>query len=64
MREESVSDELYVALLEVLMPDKLGDWLKMHNQTFEGRTPLQVIADGDEHRIWAMIHELRSECSY
>jgi hypothetical protein len=46
------------ALLASLLIEQLGDahraalWMTSHQRTFGGRSPLEVLADGDEDTLW------------
>ncbi|MEZ6142948.1 MAG: antitoxin Xre/MbcA/ParS toxin-binding domain-containing protein [Zavarzinella sp.] len=46
------------ALLQILPADQLKNWLKQPNTAFEGRTPMDVMENGESDRLWQMIHEI------
>ena len=48
------------ALMELVDESKnLKTWLEAENPAFDGRTPMQVIKEGETDLIWEMIHQLR-----
>ena len=48
------------ALAEVIKPERIADWLKTPNASFQGLKPLEVIERGEADRIWKMIYYLES----
>jgi len=53
-------ERLRSALSEVLQSAAIGVWMLRPNQAFGGSRPLDLVAQGEVDRLWAMIHELRS----
>lgn len=45
---------------KIIKPTALDSWLEKPNSAFGGRTPLQVIDDGESDRLWEMIYLLQS----
>lgn len=49
-------------LLATFLVEQFGDahraarWMASHQRTFGGRSPLEVLADGDEDALWDALH--------
>jgi len=48
------------ALSRVVKSDRIGRWLQMPNDAFDGSTPVQVIERGEVDRLWRMVYRLES----
>jgi DNA-binding transcriptional regulator YiaG len=53
-------DRLQKALVTVIDPDFIGEWLQTPNEAFDSLKPLEVIERGQIDRIWRMIYLLES----
>lgn len=59
-QNSEVIRSIELALGRVMRPEFVEPWLRTPNPAFEGRTPVEVIEDGEAERIRRMIHELES----
>jgi hypothetical protein len=48
------------ALGSLIVPEKLGPWMRKPNRNFGGLTPIEVIEQGKTGRLWRMIYEIDS----
>jgi hypothetical protein len=53
-------DRLLVALSRILQPTEIGPWFDRANPAFDGRSPLHLLKDGENDRIWRMLYDLSS----
>lgn len=44
----------------VMKKDFVETWLKTPNNAFEGKTPLEIISEGNQEKIQAMIYYIKS----
>lgn len=51
---------LRAKLCEVIKEDSLDEWMLKPNKAFGGRTPEQVMLDGDSQLLWDVHHRLSS----
>ena len=51
---------LQEALVEVIAPEYVAEWLETPNDAFDGLKPIEVIDRGEIDRIWQMLFFLRS----
>ena len=51
---------IYEALVEIMHPESVGDWMTTPNHAFGGLKPLEVVERGEVDRIWHMVFLLRS----
>ncbi len=47
------------ALLDIIPAEELQAWLQTDNPGFGGRTPWEIIENGEKDLIWQMIHQAR-----
>ncbi|WP_395746579.1 hypothetical protein [Prosthecobacter sp.] len=50
---------LVKALLELIPAEDLPAWLQRRNRGFKGRSPWELIENGERDVIWEMIHQTR-----
>ena len=48
------------ALGSLIVPEKLGLWMREPNRGLAGLTPIEVIEQGKMGRLWRMIYEIES----
>jgi transcriptional regulator with XRE-family HTH domain len=51
---------VYNELKQLMKPEEIGSWLLAEMQEFEGRTPADLISNGETGRLWASLFYLRS----
>lgn len=51
---------VYNELKQLMKPEEIGPWLLTEMEEFEGRTPADVIHNGETGRLWASLFYLRS----
>jgi hypothetical protein len=54
------SQRLCHALMKIMKPEYVGDWLDTPNDAFSGLKPLDLIERGEVDRLWQMIFEVQS----
>ena len=56
----SVDDahQLVAAMLRVMTPEHVDDWLRSPNLSLDSRTPIAVIVAGEIDRVLAMLFEI------
>jgi DNA-binding transcriptional regulator YiaG len=54
------SERLCRALMKIMKPDHVGEWLNAPNEAFLGLKPLDLIERGELDRLWRMIFEIES----
>jgi len=54
------SERLCRALMEIMKPDRVGEWLDTPNDAFSGLKPLDLVERGELDRLWRMIFEIES----
>lgn len=53
-------DRLLTALSRIMPPSSIGPWFERANPAFDGRSPLHLLQDGENDRIWRMLYDLSS----
>jgi uncharacterized protein (DUF2384 family) len=53
-------DRLLVALSRIMQPTEIGPWLARPHPAFDKRSPLNLVQDGEQDRIWRMLYDLSS----
>ena len=51
---------VYNELKQLMKPEEIGSWLLVEMEEFEGRTPADLITNGETGRLWASLFYLRS----
>lgn len=51
---------VYNELKQLMKPEEIGSWLLAEMEEFEGRTPADLITNGETGRLWASLFYLRS----
>lgn len=51
-------DRLSLAIKRIMGQAEVGQWMRKPNAAFEGRTPIQVVANGEADRLWQMVHNI------
>jgi hypothetical protein len=51
---------LVSALSDIMDVCYLPEWLRKPNKSFEGKTPFQIIENGEIVRLWRMTHRINS----
>jgi DNA-binding transcriptional regulator YiaG len=54
------SERLCRALMKIMKPDHVGEWLDTPNDAFAGLKPLDLVERGEMDRLWRMIFEVES----
>jgi DNA-binding transcriptional regulator YiaG len=54
------SERLCRALMKIIKPDQVGEWLDTANDAFSGLKPLDLVERGEMDRLWRMIFEIES----
>lgn len=54
------SERLCQALMKIMKPGHVGEWLDTPNEAFAGLKPLDLIERGEVDRLWRMIFEVES----
>ncbi len=54
------SQRLCRALMTIMKPEYVGEWLDTPNDAFSGLKPLDLIERGEVDRLWQMIFEVQS----
>lgn len=54
------SERLCRALMKIMKPDRVGEWLDTANDAFSGLKPLDLVERGEMDRLWRMIFEIES----
>ena len=54
------SERLCHALMKIMKPEYVGEWLDTPNEAFSGLKPLDLIERGEVDRLWQMIFEVQS----
>jgi hypothetical protein len=54
------SERLCQALMKIMKPQYVGEWLDTPNDAFSGLKPLDLIERGEADRLWKMIFEVQS----
>jgi len=54
------SERLCRALMKIMKPDRVGEWLDTPNDAFSGLKPLDLVERGEMDRLWRMIFEVES----
>jgi DNA-binding transcriptional regulator YiaG len=54
------SERLCRALMKIMKPDCVGEWLDIPNDAFGGLKPLDLSERGEMDRLWRMIFEVES----
>src|SRR5579864_3176451 len=54
------SERLCRALMKIMKPEHVGEWLDTQNDAFSGLKPLDLIERGEIDRLWRMIFEVES----
>ncbi len=50
-------------LSKIIKPESIDPWMKKKNKSFNNRTPIQVIKDGEVQLLYEMIYYLSDSCS-
>lgn len=58
-RKINEAHRLIAALAEIMEPTSIGDWLRSPNEWFNGRSPVEVLAEGKADKLWDMIFHTR-----
>lgn len=54
------SERICRALMKIMEPGFVGEWLDTPNEGFAGLKPLDLIERGESDRLWRMIFEVQS----
>jgi hypothetical protein len=54
------SERLCRALMTIMKPDQVGQWLDTPNDAYSGLKPLDLVERGEMDRLWRMIFEVES----
>jgi DNA-binding transcriptional regulator YiaG len=57
-RKLAETRKLLRALSEIIQPGELANWLRTANPAFKGKSPIQLLEEGNADRLWRMIAEI------